>query len=125
MTPLGALSFHVPPPFSRVWQPLLAPSQVSTFPRSPGTWSLPPLPQLLAPPCLPCVEGQQRATPHSSLFPPTTATPQTLHMDVWGPIHVGGLDRERYFLLVFDDYTRYTTVFPLQRKADVRIVLIP
>ncbi|CAI7905509.1 unnamed protein product, partial [Closterium sp. NIES-53] len=32
---------------------------------------------------------------------------------------------EWYFLLVVDDYTRYTTVFPLQRKGDVPDVLIP
>ncbi|CAI7916492.1 unnamed protein product, partial [Closterium sp. NIES-54] len=32
---------------------------------------------------------------------------------------------ERYFLLVVDDYTCYTTVFPLQRKGDVPAVLIP
>ncbi|CAI7910350.1 unnamed protein product [Closterium sp. NIES-54] len=32
---------------------------------------------------------------------------------------------ECYFLLVFDNYTRYTTVFPLRRKADVSGVLIP
>ncbi|CAI7805214.1 unnamed protein product [Closterium sp. NIES-54] len=31
----------------------------------------------------------------------------------------------RYFLLVVDDYRRYTTVFPLLRKADVSGVLIP
>ncbi|CAI7847356.1 unnamed protein product, partial [Closterium sp. NIES-54] len=31
---------------------------------------------------------------------------------------------ERYFLLVVDDYMRYTTVFALQSKADVRGVLI-
>ncbi|CAI7809546.1 unnamed protein product [Closterium sp. NIES-53] len=49
---------------------------VSGLPRS-----LPPLPTSPAPPCLPCVEGRQRATPHSS-FPPTTAPLQTLHMDV-------------------------------------------
>ncbi|CAI7905587.1 unnamed protein product [Closterium sp. NIES-53] len=36
-----------------------------------------------------------------------------------------GEDHERYFLLVVDDYTRYTTVFPLQRKGDVPDVLIP
>ncbi|CAI7733607.1 unnamed protein product [Closterium sp. NIES-54] len=41
---------------------------VSGLPRS-----LPPLPPSLAPPCLPCVEGRQRAAPHSSSFPPTTA----------------------------------------------------
>ncbi|CAI7865992.1 unnamed protein product [Closterium sp. NIES-54] len=87
--------------------------------------SLPSLPRLPAPPCLPCVEGWQRTAPHSSEFPPTTTPLQTLHMDVWGPAPVGGMDQERYFLLVVDDYTRYTTVFPLRCKADVSGVLIP
>ncbi|CAI7812201.1 unnamed protein product, partial [Closterium sp. NIES-53] len=31
---------------------------------------------------------------------------------------------ERYFLLIVDDYLRYTTVFPLRRKGDVTEVLI-
>ncbi|CAI7913919.1 unnamed protein product, partial [Closterium sp. NIES-54] len=93
---------------------------VSGLPRS-----LPPLPRSLAPSCLPCVKGWQRAAPHSSSFPPTIAPLQTLHMDVWGPARISGQDQERYFLLVVDDYTHYTTVFPLQSKADVRSVLIP
>ncbi|CAI7908394.1 unnamed protein product [Closterium sp. NIES-54] len=42
--------------------------------------SLPPLPPSLAPPCLPCVEGQQRAAPHSSSFPLTTAP---LRLSTW------------------------------------------
>ncbi|CAI7852202.1 unnamed protein product, partial [Closterium sp. NIES-53] len=84
---------------------------VSGLPRS-----LPPLPPSPAPPCLPCIEGRQRAAPHSS-FPPTTSPLQTLHMDVWGPARVSGQGRERYFLLVVDDYTRYTTVFPLRSKG--------
>ncbi|CAI7826931.1 unnamed protein product [Closterium sp. NIES-53] len=46
-------------------------------------------------------------------------------MDVWGPAPIGGTDQECYFLLVVDDYARYTTVFPLRRKADVSGVLIP
>ncbi|CAI7788200.1 unnamed protein product [Closterium sp. NIES-53] len=41
---------------------------VSGLPRS-----LPPLPSGPAPTCVPCVEGRQRAAPHSSLFPPTEA----------------------------------------------------
>ncbi|CAI7860026.1 unnamed protein product [Closterium sp. NIES-53] len=93
---------------------------VSGLPRS-----LPFLPRLPAPPCLPCFEGQQRAAPQSSEFPSTTAPLQTLYMDVWGPASVGGTDQERYFLLVVDDYTRYTTVYPLRRKADLCGVLIP
>ncbi|CAI7775360.1 unnamed protein product [Closterium sp. NIES-53] len=43
--------------------------------------SLAPLPCSPVPPCTPCVEGRQRAAPHSALFPPTTAPLQTLHLD--------------------------------------------
>ncbi|CAI7897261.1 unnamed protein product [Closterium sp. NIES-54] len=72
--------------------------------------SLPPLPPGPAPTVVPCIEGRQRAVPHSSKFPPTQAPLQTLHMDVWGPARVRGQGHERYFLLVVDDYSRYTTV---------------
>ncbi|CAI7800514.1 unnamed protein product [Closterium sp. NIES-53] len=92
---------------------------VSGLPRS-----LPPLPPGPAPTCVPCVEGRQRATPHSSSFPPTEAPLQTLHMDVWGPARVRGQGHERYFLLIVDDYLRYTTVFPLRSKGEVPGVLI-
>ncbi|CAI7885252.1 unnamed protein product [Closterium sp. NIES-53] len=92
---------------------------VSGLPRS-----LPPLPPGPAPTCVPCVEGRQRAAPHSFEFPPTEAPLQTLHMDVWGPARVRGQGHERYFLLVVDDYSRYTTVFPLRSKGDVTEVLI-
>ncbi|CAI7822361.1 unnamed protein product [Closterium sp. NIES-53] len=76
--------------------------------------SLPPLPLGLAPTCV----------PHSCEFPPTEAPLQTLHMDVWGPAHVRGRGHEHYFLLVVDDYSRYTTVFPLRSKGEVTEVLI-
>ncbi|CAI7829170.1 unnamed protein product, partial [Closterium sp. NIES-54] len=86
---------------------------VSRLPRS-----LHPLPPGPAPTCVPCVEGRQRAAPHSSSFPPTEAPLQTLHMDVWGPARVRGQGHERYFLLVVDDFSRYTTVFPLRSKGE-------
>ncbi|CAI7752162.1 unnamed protein product [Closterium sp. NIES-53] len=86
---------------------------VSGLPRS-----LPPLLPSPALPCLPCVEGRQRAAPHSSSIPRTTAPLQTLDMDVWGPARVSGQGRERYFLLVVNDYTRYTTVFSLHSKGE-------
>ncbi|CAI7770410.1 unnamed protein product, partial [Closterium sp. NIES-54] len=66
----------------------------------------------------------ERAAPHSSSFPPTEAPLHTLHMDVWGPARVRGQGHERYFLLVVDDYSRYTTVFPLRSKGEVTKVLI-
>ncbi|CAI7789874.1 unnamed protein product [Closterium sp. NIES-53] len=86
---------------------------VSGLPRS-----LPPLPRGPALTCVPCVEGRQRAAPHSSSFPPTEAPLQTLHMDVWGPARDRGQGHERYFLLVVDEYSRYTTVFPLRSKGE-------
>ncbi|CAI7809985.1 unnamed protein product [Closterium sp. NIES-54] len=92
---------------------------VSGLPRS-----LPPLPLGPAPTCFPCVAGRQRAAPHSSTFPPTEAPLQTLHMDVWGPARVRGQGHERYFLLVVDDYSRYTTVFTLRSDGEVAEVLI-
>ncbi|CAI7790982.1 unnamed protein product [Closterium sp. NIES-54] len=92
---------------------------VSGLPRS-----LHPLPPGPAPTCVPCVERRQRAAPHSSEFPPTEAPLQTLYMDVWGPARVRGQGHERYFLLVVDDYSRYTTVFPLRSKGEVTEVLI-
>ncbi|CAI6012476.1 unnamed protein product [Closterium sp. NIES-65] len=92
---------------------------VSGLPRS-----LPPLLQGPGPTCVPCVEGRQRAAPHSSQFPPTEAPLQTLHMDVWGPARVRGQGHERYFLLVVNDYSRYTAVFPLSSTGDVTEVLI-
>ncbi|CAI7826208.1 unnamed protein product [Closterium sp. NIES-53] len=85
---------------------------VSDLPRS-----LPPLLPSPAPPCLPCVEGWRRTAPHSSSFPLMTAPLQTLHMDVWGLARASGQDRERYFLLVVDEYTRYSMVFPLHSKG--------
>ncbi|CAI7770369.1 unnamed protein product [Closterium sp. NIES-53] len=93
---------------------------VSSLPRP-----LPLLPPSPAPPCLPCVEGQQRSAPHSSSFPPTTAPVKTLHMDAWGPARVSGQGRECYFLLVVDDYTHYTMVFPLRSKGEVPDVSLP
>ncbi|CAI7843863.1 unnamed protein product [Closterium sp. NIES-54] len=86
--------------------------------------SLPSLPLGPAPTCVPCVEGRQHAPPHSSEFPPTEAPLQTLHMDVWGPARVRGQGHKRYFLLVVDGYSRYTTVFPLRSKGEVIEVLI-
>ncbi|CAI6011362.1 unnamed protein product [Closterium sp. NIES-65] len=93
---------------------------VSGLPRS-----LPPLPASPAPPYLPCVEGRQHSAPHSSSFPPTEAPLQTLHLDVWGLARVRGQGGERYFLLVVDDYSHYTTIFPLRTKGEVPAVQIP
>ncbi|CAI7896873.1 unnamed protein product [Closterium sp. NIES-54] len=75
---------------------------VSGFPSS-----FPPLPLSSAPPCTPCVEGRQCATLHSSLLTPATTPLQEL-----------------YFLVVVDNFSYYTMVFPLEQKANVHDALI-
>ncbi|CAI7780750.1 unnamed protein product [Closterium sp. NIES-53] len=85
---------------------------------------LPSLPPSLAPPCSPYVEGRLRATPHSSSLRPAIKPFETLHLDVWGPSSRPGPGRESFFLVVVDDYSCYTTVFPLAKKSNVNSTLI-
>ncbi|CAI7889830.1 unnamed protein product [Closterium sp. NIES-54] len=63
-------------------------------------------------------------TPHSSSLRPATEPFETLHLDVWGPASRPGPERESFFLVVVDDYSRYTTVFFLVKKSDVTSMLI-
>ncbi|CAI7886627.1 unnamed protein product [Closterium sp. NIES-54] len=81
-------------------------------------------PPLLTPPNGPYVEGRLRATPHSSSLRPATEPFETLHLDVWGPASRPGPERESFFLVVVDDYSCYTTMFPLAKKSDVTSTLI-
>ncbi|CAI7779484.1 unnamed protein product [Closterium sp. NIES-53] len=55
---------------------------------------------------------------------PATEPFETLHLDVWGPASRPGLERESFFLLVVEDYSRYTTVFPLAKNCDATSTLI-
>ncbi|CAI7886667.1 unnamed protein product [Closterium sp. NIES-53] len=67
------------------------------------------------------------------LSPQVFASPATLTCPALPPLRRGAAarrssllhSRERYFLLVVDEYTRYTTVFPLRSKGQVVDVLIP
>ncbi|CAI7818214.1 unnamed protein product [Closterium sp. NIES-53] len=76
--------------------------------------------------CLCTRMGRHLATftrrPGSSLYTLATEPPQVAAS---AQVSASGQGRERYFLLVVDDYTRYTTVFPLRSKGQVVDVLIP
>ncbi|CAI7839689.1 unnamed protein product [Closterium sp. NIES-54] len=85
---------------------------------------LPSLSPSLAPPCGPCVEGRMRATPYSSSLRLATEPFETLYLDVWSPPSRPGPERESFFLVVVDYYSRYTTVSPLAKKSDVTSTLI-
>ncbi|CAI5969106.1 unnamed protein product [Closterium sp. NIES-64] len=72
--------------------------------------------------------GRHQATftrqPGSDLYTLTTESPQVA-ASASASARVRGQGQERYFLIVVDDYSRYTTVFPLRTKREVPDVLIP
>ena len=41
-----------------------------------------------------------------------------IHTDLWGPTKRKGLDGEKYFILLIDDYIRMTWVCLLKRKSE-------
>ncbi|CAI5970360.1 unnamed protein product [Closterium sp. NIES-64] len=61
---------------------------------------------------------------HFSTILPCPAAPSGTLSGLYLPPFSTNLGHERYFLLVVDDYSRYTTVFPLRSKDDVTDVLI-
>ncbi|CAI7894786.1 unnamed protein product, partial [Closterium sp. NIES-53] len=84
--------------------PCLWPFQVLALP---PTLACPTVPSMRRGAAVRCSSFLRVSSDHcSSEFPPL-------------PAPVGGTDQELYFLLVVDDYTRYTTVFSLRCKADV------
>ncbi|CAI7909133.1 unnamed protein product, partial [Closterium sp. NIES-53] len=103
------------------WSPLLATPSWHALP-SPCLWS----PQVSASPApltCPALSSLRRgvAARRSSLL--------LVSLDDCSPADpprgISGQGRERYILLVVNDYTRYTTVFPLRSKGEVSAVLIP
>lgn len=44
-------------------------------------------------------------------------------MDVWGPAPVPSVQGYRYYLLSTDDFSRYSWLFPLRYKSEVKVVL--
>ncbi|CAI7924221.1 unnamed protein product [Closterium sp. NIES-54] len=71
----------------------------------------------VAPPCSCRLLSHQTLLWHHRLGHPSLPCLRGMHSRLLG--------RERYFLLVVDDYTRYTTIFPLRSKGQVVDVLIP
>ncbi|PKU70959.1 Retrovirus-related Pol polyprotein from transposon TNT 1-94 [Dendrobium catenatum] len=44
---------------------------------------------------------------------------ELLHSDVWGPAPITSYQGYKYYLLLLDDYSRFTWVFPIKSKCEV------
>lgn len=54
----------------------------------------------------------------------TSALFELLHLDVWGPTPISSFKGFRYYLLVIDDFTRFSWLFPMHYKCDAKVRLL-
>ena len=59
-----------------------------------------------------------RAQFNSKNFPSTEKSLQLVHMDLCGPSRKEGTGKEKYFMLIIDDYFRLTWVSFLKEKSE-------
>nr|GEY47200.1 ribonuclease H-like domain-containing protein [Tanacetum cinerariifolium] len=75
--------------------------------------------------CVACNKGKQ----HKASYKPistvrlVTASPQLLHMDLFGPTNIRSIDQKYYSLVVTDDFTRFSWIFFLGSKDQTFYVL--
>lgn len=69
--------------------------------------------------CAACLEGKQHRAPLPRVSVTTTQRPlQLVHTDLCGPLPVASRNHSRYFMLIVDDFTRYTWIFFLKKKSE-------
>ncbi|KAL3326570.1 hypothetical protein AABB24_037309, partial [Solanum stoloniferum] len=73
--------------------------------------------------CMVCPLAKQCRLKFPSSVTHTTKMFQLVHLDVWGPYRDPTYDRKYYFLIVVDDFSRFTWISLLQTKKDVIVVL--
>jgi transposase InsO family protein len=74
--------------------------------------------------CSACQAGKQVGVhhPHKNIM--TTDMPlELLHMDLFGPISYISIGGSKYYLVIVDDYSRFTWVFFLQEKSQTQETL--
>ncbi|GKC31700.1 putative ribonuclease H-like domain-containing protein [Tanacetum coccineum] len=74
--------------------------------------------------CVACFKGKQhRASCKSKVLNPITKPLFMLHMDLFGLTFMSSLMHKKYFLVVTDDYSRFTWVFFLASKDETSEIL--
>ena len=69
--------------------------------------------------CDACVKGKQVRSSFKSKNMVTTSRPlELLHMDLCGPMRVQSIYGNRYFMVIVDDYSRFTWVIFLSSKDE-------
>lgn len=70
--------------------------------------------------CEPCIYGKQHKEPFNKSETLTSKPGQIIHSDVCGPMEEYSLGGKRYFVIFKDDYSKYTYVYFLKHKSEVK-----
>ncbi|KAM1108382.1 hypothetical protein ACFX2B_004976 [Malus domestica] len=73
--------------------------------------------------CSDCQFGKASRLPFSVLPCKSTRPFHLVHADVWGPSPTSSCTGYRYYLILVDDFTKYSWLYPLHYKSDVCSVL--
>ena len=68
--------------------------------------------------CEQCQHGKKTRVHLKTKENSSTKPLELVHIDLCGPTKIKGLNGEKYFMLVIDDYTRMTWVCLLNRKSE-------
>jgi len=56
--------------------------------------------------------------PHTNTRPKAKHILDKIHVDLCGPISPIGIDREKYFLTIMDDYSHFTAIYSIRNKSE-------
>ncbi|PKU68057.1 Retrovirus-related Pol polyprotein from transposon TNT 1-94 [Dendrobium catenatum] len=74
--------------------------------------------------CSICTASKSHKLPFLRSTNVTSAPLELLHLDVWGPSPTISNQGYRYFLLIIDDYSKYTWPFLMRAKSEVTHIVI-
>ncbi|KAM1580053.1 hypothetical protein ACFX1Z_041414 [Malus domestica] len=69
--------------------------------------------------CKDCALAKNHKLPFGTTPSASSTSLELLHCDVWGPSPVVSVSGYRYYLLIVDDYSKYSWYFPLKSKSSV------
>ncbi|GJR45448.1 putative ribonuclease H-like domain-containing protein [Tanacetum coccineum] len=74
--------------------------------------------------CVACLKGKQhKASCKAKLVSSISQTLQLLHMDLFGPTSVRSINHKTYYLVITDDFNRFSWTFFLRTKDETSAIL--
>ncbi|KAM2376016.1 hypothetical protein ACFX1X_042815 [Malus domestica] len=68
--------------------------------------------------CTDCVIGKNHKLSFSSSTSSVSTSLELLHCDVWGPSPIPSVSGYKFYLLIVDEFTKYTWMFPMKYKSE-------